>query len=97
MPYSGGSPVGYQVVPVRKGIIPVFSKIGRLSRRRKSRIKKIAMIADTAVRNQIVLIAVSFRSRDTAADCRKTALRVSDEIYFPGIPGEDPIQGKNVP
>jgi hypothetical protein len=84
-------------VPVRNGIIPVFSNIGRLSRKRKSRMKKIAMIAENAVRNQIVLIAVSFRSRENAADCRETALRVSDEIYVPGIPGEDPIQEKNVP
>jgi hypothetical protein len=64
MPYSGGLPVGYQVVPVRNGIMPVFSNIGRLSRRRNSRIKKIARMAERAVKNQTVLITFSFRSRD---------------------------------
>jgi hypothetical protein len=57
------------VVPVRNCIIPACSKIGRLSRRRNNRIKRIARMAERAVKNQMVLIAFSFRSRNCADEC----------------------------
>jgi hypothetical protein len=67
MPYRGGTAVGAQVSPKRKGMIPTSTKIGYPSRKRKRRMNVTTTTAKKAVQKNRVLIVRSFRN-DKRAD-----------------------------
>jgi hypothetical protein len=62
IPNKGGTAVGAQVSPNRKGMIPTSTKIGYPSRNKKRRIKVITTTANDAVQKNRVLIAFSLRN-----------------------------------
>src|SRR5512136_766337 len=62
IPNKGGTAVGAQVSPNRKGMIPTSTKIGYPSRSRKRRMKVTTTTASDAVQKNTVFIAFSLRN-----------------------------------
>jgi hypothetical protein len=74
IPNKGGTAVGAQVSPKRKGMIPTSTKIGYPSRNRKRRINVTTTTAKDAVQKNRVLIARSLRNdkREVPSDALRT-------------------------
>jgi hypothetical protein len=86
IPNKGGTAVGAQVSPKRKGMIPTSAKIGYPSRNKKRRMKVTTTTANDAVQKNRVFIALSLRNekREVPSDALTTLFNFF--MTFPGFP-----------